>query len=737
MLMIGETLLSQPNSRSRFLTAGPRPSGRGTVGAPFLPARSLPVAALLALRSRRPATFLKLALVVCLVVSSAMASDNGRRVPTVDDLLKVKSVGGAQISPDGKWVAYGVSQSDFKQDAFVSQIWLVDTATGKNYQLTRGEKSASNPRWSPDGEWLAFTSGRVGDKDQIFLVRADGGEALQLTKSETGVGNYEWSADSKKIAYTTAEAIPQALKDRKEQLGDFEVVRKEYKHSHLWTLDLADALEEPVAGKQHTKGKDFSVGGFSWSPDGSRIAFSATLNPDLIRGDTSDIFLLTLADNSVRKIVSLKGPDGNPKWSPDGKQIVFSTAMGNDRYFANNDELAIIPADGGTPRSITDNFDENPGLMQWNTDGIYFSALQKTASHLFRIDPERLQVTRVSGPDDLMAGSFSLTRDGRRMAFTAASSTALSEVFISDVGGFAPRGLTRMTEQAKAFVLGTREVISWKSQDGATIEGVLIKPADFDPGKKYPLLCIIHGGPTGIDRPALLGPDTRYYPSDIWVARGALILKVNYRGSAGYGEKFQKLNMRNLGVGDAWDVVSGVDYLIGKGWVDPAKVGCMGWSQGGYISAFLTASSNRFAAISVGAGISNWATYYYNTDITPFTINYLGGDPVEDPEIYNKTSPMSYIKNARTPTLIQHGEFDRRAPIANAYELRQGLEDRGVRVEMIVYKSFPHGITKPKAMRAAMQHNLAWFNHYIWGDPLPDFANPDLPKKEKETPQSP
>ncbi|MDQ3419874.1 MAG: prolyl oligopeptidase family serine peptidase, partial [Acidobacteriota bacterium] len=278
------------------------------------------------------------------------------------------------------------------------------------------------------------------------------------------------------------------------------------------------------------------------------------------------------------------------------------------------------------------------------------------------------------------------------------------------------------SEQAKPFVLGTRELISWKSTDGTPIEGVLIKPANFDPSKKYPLLCIIHGGPTGIDRPALLAPDARYYPSDIWVGRGALVLKVNYRGSAGYGEAFRQLNVRNLGVGDAWDVLSGVDHLVKKGWVDPQRVASMGWSQGGYISAFLTASSDRFKAISVGAGISNWATYYYNTDITPFTIQYLGDDPIDDPEVYQKTSPMSYIKKARTPTLIQHGELDRRVPIANAYELRQGLEDRGVKTELIVYKGFGHGITKPRSQRAVMHHNLAWFNHYLFGDPLPDLS---------------
>jgi dipeptidyl aminopeptidase/acylaminoacyl peptidase len=659
----------------------------------------------------------------------AFAAD-ARRVPTIDDLLTIKSVGGTQISPDGKWVAYTVGYGDFKQDAFVTQIWLVESDSGRKFQLTRGDKSATTPRWSPDGQWLAFLSNRIEDKNQIFVINPLGGEAQQLTKSETAISNFAWSEDGKTIAYSATEPNAQALKDRKDYLGDYDVVREGYSYVHIWTFSVADAMNAPLVGKQRTKKKDFSVDSFSWSPDGASIVFSATLNPDLIQGTTSDIYLLKLSDDSVKKIVAQPGPDNNPRFSPDGKQIVFSSAMGEKLFFASNSRLAVVSVDGGTPRSITDTFDENPGLVEWRADGIYFTGLQRTASHLFRVDATTGKIVRVSGPDDLMAGSFSLTRTGDRMAFVAGSPTSMNEVFITDMRAFKPRALTNMTEAANVFTLGTREVISWKSQDGATIEGVLIKPANFDATKTYPLLCIIHGGPTGVDRPLLLTPDSRYYPSDIWAARGALILKVNYRGSAGYGEKFRKLNVRNLGVGDAWDVLSGVDYLISKGWVDKTRVACMGWSQGGYISAFLTTSSDRFAAISVGAGISNWSTYYYNTDITPFTINYLGKDPAEDPAIYQKTSPMSYVKNAKTPTLIQHGELDRRVPIANAYELRQGLEDRGVKVEMVIYKGFGHGITKPKSMRAVMQHNLSWFNHFIWGDPLPDFTAPELPKKE-------
>jgi len=671
--------------------------------------------------------------VVSLVVTPLLsAAQQAQRVPTVDDLLMLESAGASRISPDGRWVAYTVTQTNIKDDAFVTQIWMASaSASGPNIQLTRGSKSSGSPQWSPDGKWLAFTSDRIGDRSQIFAIRPDGGEAVQLTKSETPISGFDWSEDGKTIAYVATEPATKAVKDHQEQYGDFQIVRKDYTFAHLWTFDIAEAMKEPVIGRQRTKGRDFSIGGFSWSPDGTRIAFSAAINPDLVQGGTSDIYVLDLRRDDVKKVVSQPGPDNNPRWSPDGKQLVFSSAMGQKLFFHANSRLAVVAASGGTPRSITERFDEQPGLVAWTSDGIYFSGLQKTAGHLFRVDPSGTAVARVSGPDDLMAGGFSLTRDGQRMAFSASSPTTLNEIFVSDVKSFAPRRLTQMSDQAKPFVLGTREVISWKSTDGTPIEGVLIKPANFDPSKKYPLLCVIHGGPTGIDRPALLAPDARYYPSDIWVGRGALVLKVNYRGSAGYGEAFRQLNVRNLGVGDAWDVLSGVDHLVTKGWVDPQRVASMGWSQGGYISAFLTASSDRFKAISVGAGISNWATYYYNTDITPFTIQYLGDDPIDDPEVYQKTSPMSYIKKARTPTLIQHGELDRRVPIANAYELRQGLEDRGVKAELIVYKGFGHGITKPRSQRAVMHHNLAWFNHYLFGDPLPDLSA--LPLSEGAT----
>jgi dipeptidyl aminopeptidase/acylaminoacyl peptidase len=257
-------------------------------------------------------------------------------------------------------------------------------------------------------------------------------------------------------------------------------------------------------------------------------------------------------------------------------------------------------------------------------------------------------------------------------------------------------------------------VIEWVSQDGTRLEGVLLKPADFDPSVRHPLLVIIHGGPTWLSFPVTAY--TYVYPVQQWLEKGAVILMPNYRGSAGYGEAFRSLNVRNLGVGDAWDVLSGVDHLIALGFIDSERMGAMGWSQGGYISAFLTTTCDRFAAISVGAGISDWMTYYVNTDIHPFTRQYLQGTPWSDPDIYATTSPMSYINQASTPTLIQHGEFDRRVPTPNAYELYQGLQDVGVPVELVIYKGFGHGISKPKELLAAVWHNWQFFAKWIWGE---------------------
>ncbi|OLB92723.1 MAG: peptidase S9 family protein, partial [Acidobacteria bacterium 13_2_20CM_2_57_12] len=567
---------------------------------------------------------------------------------------------------------------------------------------------------------------------QLYVISADGGEAQQITKTENDVNAFDWAPDSRRIAFSMSDPEPKTLKDRKEKYGEYSVVHSDYQMAHLWIIDLPDdsANAAPEA-KRLTEGDAFSVGSFAWSPDGTRIAFSAQKDSDLISSFSEDIYVVKIADKSVKKIVDTPGPDTNPKWSPDGKKIAFETAAGAKFFYYTNVKIAVVPAEGGTPQILTEAFDEDPGLIGWGPDGIYFAAEQKTYAHLFRLNPATKAIDKLSAPDHLSSFSFSFSQDYKVAAYRAALENQYAEIYSSKVAPWEGKKLTDMGDQLKGFTLARREVISWKSADGTTIEGVAYKPANFDPGKKYPLLVVIHGGPTGVDQP-IVNAD-RYYPTERFVAKGALVLRPNYRGSAGYGEKFRALNVRNLGVGDYADVISGVDALIAKGWVDKDRIGSMGWSQGGYISAFITASSDRFKAVSVGAGISDWMTYYANTDITPFTRQYLHATPWDDPEIYKKTSPISYIAKAKTPTLIQHGENDRRVPIPNAYELRQALEDHGVPVKMVVYKGFGHGITKPKQQRAVMEENEKWFAQYIWGEKQEEPKTPEPKAEEKKS----
>jgi dipeptidyl aminopeptidase/acylaminoacyl peptidase len=475
-----------------------------------------------------------------------------------------------------------------------------------------------------------------------------------------------------------------------------------------------DPETAPPAFRRLTAGDDFTVDDFRWSPDGEMIAFDHTPDPRIESRSQADISVVAVADGTVRSLVSQPGPDSDPHWSPDGTWLVFRTSDGEPAYYLNS-ELARIKAAGGEPEVLTESFDENPSLVGWIEDGIRFIALERTSRRLHSLDPDSRTIHEVAipgAPSVLWNASFS--KKGGSMAFQAEGPESLDEVYRVDGHGGSAVRVTEMTEQISGWPTGGRELIRWTSEDGVEIEGVLLTPEDFDPTAKHPLMVIIHGGPAWLSFPS---PVYNYvYPVQQWLEKGAMVLMPNYRGSAGYGEAFRSLNVRNLGVGDAWDVLSGVDHLVDKGFIDTERMAAMGWSQGGYISAFLTTTTDRFAAISVGAGISNWMTYYVNTDIHPFTRHYLEGTPWNDPEIYAKTSPMTYIESASTPTLIQHGEFDRRVPTPNAYELYQGLQDVGVDVKLIIYKGFGHGISKPKERLAAVWHNWAFFASWVWGE---------------------
>jgi dipeptidyl aminopeptidase/acylaminoacyl peptidase len=678
---------------------------------------------------RKPALFSWLVLTSLVLHAQPQPPALPKAAPTVDQILSLQRVGAPEISPDGRQVAYTVRVTNWEDNAYETEIWLADArvvngSSPAPRQLTNAKKSSLSPSWSPDGSKLAFMSDRT-DKRQIYIINPQAGEADALTTVEDGVESFAWSPDGKTIAYTATEPKSTLVKEREKKYGELQIVEQDYRMSQLSIVDLATKTARPL-----TSGP-FTVGSFAWSPDGRSIAFDHRVNSATASSGSADVSIVTIADGSVRALVTQAGPDTNPVWAPDGSRIAFTTAMASPNFFYTNRVIATVPAGGGAPAVLSAGFDEDPSIVAWTTNGLFFTASQRTWSYLFRMDPESKAVTRLSPSNDVVMSNITVSKDGSAVAFLGSDPTTVAEVHIADVGAalarpangvsarLDTRKLTDMNLQTAAWTTSALEVVSWKSQDGTTIEGVLHKPVDFDASRKYPLLVVIHGGPTGVSRAVPFTSTT--YPVDVWVPRGVLVLEPNYRGSAGYGEKFRSLNVRNLGVGDAWDVLSGVDALVAKGMVDRAMVGAMGWSQGGYISAFLaTHDAARFKAISVGAGISDWMTYYVNTDIHPFTRQYLQATPWDDPGIYARTSPITYIKQAKTPTLIQHGATDQRVPLPNAYELYRGLLDQKVPSKLIVYQGFGgigHGPSKPKSHRATMEHNLEWFDQYLFQPP--------------------
>ena len=658
--------------------------------------------------------------------------------------ISLKSVGTPVISPDGKTIVYSVTSTDWANNAYDTELWMSRDGAAP-LQLTRTNKASStNAAFTPDGKYISFLANRA-EKTQLYIISIMGGEAVQVTNDADGISTYGWSPDGKKIVYRKPQTDSKEEKNTKERFGAFGVEGEEYKQNHLWLLNFsydsvflagqlpcypdkkdsakknlpngAECFLLPIA-KQLTEG-NFNVTGFAWNPDGNHIAFTRQSNPLILSGNSADIALIEVATKKVTTLVNNPTGDDFNYWNPDGTAFVYESQV-NDSVtnFYKNNRLFIYDLKTKLSSEVATNIDENKTVADWNKAGLFLTAYEKTKRKIFNVDLKSGLASPVTLALDL-PGEIVFSKNSDVIALSGRNYAGLGEIYSGSLKQ-PLKQLSNNTAQIKDWNTPLNEVIQWKSKDGATIEGILLKPKNYDAAKRYPLLVVIHGGPTGIDLPDPV--PTYVYPIMQWTEKGALVLRVNYRGSAGYGEKFRSLNVTNLGVGDMWDVVSGVEYLNSKNMIDTARMGCMGWSQGGYISAFLTTNTNIFKAISVGAGISNWVTYYVSTDITPFTQQYLGATPWSDMNIYLKTSPMTNINKAATPTLIQHGEFDRRVPISNAYELYRGLQDRGIPSKLIVYKGFGHGINKPKERLAAVWHNWQWFNKYVFGEkeePLP------------------
>jgi len=667
-----------------------------------------------------------------LLFQSVAFSGTPKPAPTVDDLLHLQGpYSTPALSPGGDKIVFGVMRADFENDFLLEDLWMIDATSGEKQQLTSGSIPGGKPKWSPDGEWIAALGFDEAYNTQVVLIPRAGGEPRAVTASPHGVADFEWSPDGMRIAYIESERYNEADEDRTAEMGEYVVWEEDYRRAAIFVISVAEGLSSPGQGAVRVTGEDVSVVYLCWSPDQEHLAFAANPTPRWIDDFERGLFVLDLESGASRRVATVGTADGDCLWSADGREVLFDTISAdpdNPLQDTGNTDLAVVSTESGETEVVTGAFDEHARLSAWKGNWIYFSAQQRTTRHLFRVNRESLVIERVTGPDEFYAdsdyweSSFTFSDDGQSMAFLAGSPTSMAELFVSPVEVFSPRKLTDFTRQTEGFRFAKREVISWKSTDGLEIEGILFRAKDFDAARKHPLLIVVHGGPDLTERPTFVRGGPLGYPIDYWVGQGAVVLTLNYRGSGGYGQAFRELDLGEEPVKQMDDILSGIDHLVARGFIDEDRIGCTGWSHGGYLSAFLLTTSDRFAAISVGAGISNWETYYYNSWQYYTRISNFGADPFTDPGIYRRTSPMTFIKGAKTPTLIQHGTADRQVPVANAFELWRGLEDHGVENTLIVYPGTDHVAWSPKLSRTVMEQNVEFFDHYLFGGPKPDFV---------------
>lgn len=673
---------------------------------------------------------------------------NSKYRPSIKDQLLLPKVGDARINANGTRVAFLKAFSNLRDNFFEVYCYIYDIKTESTYQMTK-TGVASTIRWV-DENTLALRK-KTEKSFQLFVYEDLIGEGVQITDHPGGIEIFEPFANG--FVFLAERSSPD-LESRKQKYGDFINVEEEKSLSSLYYIDYnkfktwKQLARDPKTGEIQISieiskilEEPLKIESFFPSTALNQIFINSRSRDDLVFEDETRCFKISINPNTIfdkdmkssGEVQQIPLPKGAriKAISPDGSKLLVSHKERELKQYIQSD-LWIVDLKSSKLhlQCITQDFDQEPLQAFWSKSGIYVRFWNESTQKLARIS--ELGNIEIIDLQDLSIDSLFFVNDKGILSFLGNSPTSYTDIYLGFPypNSWKLKRITENYEKIMTWDLGTVESIRWVSKDGTEIEGVLHKPSDFDPQKKYPLLFQVHGGPAASSPKCLLQQFDLTYPTIQLVNKDILVLKPNYRGSVGRGQSFLSLNVDNMGVGDMWDLESAIDHLVAQGYVDETKIGSMGWSQGGYISAFVAMHSNRFKAVSAGAALSSWYTYFSGSDNRQSYC--LTDNPFKNKDLYEKTAPISGINTAQTPIMFQHGENDRRVPLTSALEMFRALKEKGVKTSLFIYPGMGHGWLKPRENYAVMVQNYRWFMHHLLDEKLDFFKDDEEVPLESE-----
>ena len=662
-----------------------------------------------------------------LAASLVFAQSTTRRLLKLDDMHSFHDVRDPQISPDGKWVAYTLNSVDVAADKSDSDVWMVSWDGSRQVRLTSSPESENAPRWSPDGRYLSFLSGRPGKAKgtQVWLLDRMGGEAQQLTEVKGRLSACEWSPDSKRLLLVMQD------RDPNDPAGDEKpnpatppkppkpIVIERYKFkqdivgyltqppARLYLFDLASKKLDSLTADS------LEAASPNWSPDGQSIAFLGKEGNDADRYDTWNVYVMEARAGAAPRLVThydgvhSSASRARPEWSPDGTRLVYLQASGAKDNAYNMTRLAVVPVAGGDPKVLAGTLDRGVSAPRFTADGasILFLVADDRSEYPARVPANGGEVERlVKGP-----GAISTVAQGvdGRLAVLAGGDAASAEVQAFENGVLRP--LTHHNDALFGELkLGSTEEFSCKAKDGSEVHGLLVKPPDYEPGRKYPTLLRIHGGPNGQDSHAFS------FERQMFAANGYVVVNVNYRGSSGRGEKYQTAIAADWGNKEVLDLLAAMDYVVGIGLADPNLLGVGGWSYGGILTDAVIAKDHRFKAATSGAGTAFPIALY---GVDQYIIQYdeeIGPPWKVGLEPWIRISyPFLHADQISTPTLFLGGERDFNVPLVGGEQMYEALRSLGVPTQLVIYPGQNHGIARPSYQKDRMERYLAWYAKYL------------------------